>query len=93
MSGYHLSKQEYDAFSYDLSPDGLEVAFAAEVDKTGIDSNFDLILLATCGCKPPRDISEANKADDGSPRYSPDGRRLAFTQQRMKRFYARSLSG
>ena len=30
MSGYHLSKQEYDAFSYDISPDGLEVAFAAE---------------------------------------------------------------
>jgi dipeptidyl aminopeptidase/acylaminoacyl peptidase len=88
MSGYHLSKQEYDAFSYDISPDGLEVAFAAEVDSSGIDSNFDLILLEACGCKPPRDISEANKADEGSPRYSPDGRRLAFTQQRVKRFYA-----
>ena len=25
----------------------------------------------------------ANKADDSSPRYSPDGRRLAFTQQRI----------
>ncbi len=45
MSGYHLSKQEYDAFSYDISPDGLEVAFAADVDKTGIDSNYDIILL------------------------------------------------
>jgi dipeptidyl aminopeptidase/acylaminoacyl peptidase len=88
MSGYHLSKQEYDSYSYDISPDGLEVAFVAETDKTGIDSNHDLILLEACGCKPPRDISAANKADEASPRYSPDGRRLAFTQQRVKRFYA-----
>jgi dipeptidyl aminopeptidase/acylaminoacyl peptidase len=88
MSGYHLSKQEYDSFSYDISPDGLEVAFVAETDKTGIDSNFDLILLEACGCKPPRDITTASKADDASPRYSPDGRRLAFTQQRVKKFYA-----
>jgi dipeptidyl aminopeptidase/acylaminoacyl peptidase len=88
MSGYFLSKQEYDSSSYDISPDGLEVAFAAETDKSGIDSNFDLILLPTCGCKPPRDITAASPADDGNPRYSPDGRRLAFTQQRIKRFYA-----
>jgi dipeptidyl aminopeptidase/acylaminoacyl peptidase len=88
MSGFHLSKQENDSFSYDISPDGLEVAFAADVDESGIDSNYDMILLPTCGCKPPRNISEANKADEGSPRYSPDGRRLAFVQQRTHRFYA-----
>jgi dipeptidyl aminopeptidase/acylaminoacyl peptidase len=88
LSGFHLSRQEYDAFSYDLSPDGLEVAFAAEIDTSGIDSNFDIILVEACGCKPPRDISAANKADEASPRYSPDGRRLAFTQQRIKKFYA-----
>jgi dipeptidyl aminopeptidase/acylaminoacyl peptidase len=88
MSGYYLSKQEYDATSYDISPDGLEVAFAAEVDKTGIDTNFDIILLETCGCKPPRDISTANKADEDSPRYSPDGRRLAYTQKRIPKFYS-----
>jgi dipeptidyl aminopeptidase/acylaminoacyl peptidase len=88
MSGYYLSKQEYDASSYDISPDGLEVAFASEVDKTGIDTNVDIILLEACGCKPPRDISAANKADEDVPRYSPDGRRLAYTQKRIPKFYA-----
>jgi len=88
MSGYFLSKKAYDSSSYDISPDGLEVAFSAETDKTGVDSNFDLILLPTCGCKPARDITPDSAADDDSPRYSPDGRRLAFTQQRIKRFYA-----
>jgi dipeptidyl aminopeptidase/acylaminoacyl peptidase len=88
LSGYFLSKSEVDASSYDISPDGLEVAFASNVDRTGIDGNFDVILVAACGCKPPRNITEANKNDDGSPIYSPDGRRLAFTQQRLKGFYA-----
>jgi dipeptidyl aminopeptidase/acylaminoacyl peptidase len=88
LSGFHLSKQEYDSSSYDISPDGLEVAFVAQTDKSGIDGNFDVILLATCGCKPPRNLTPDSKADDGTPLYSPDGRRLAFTQQRIKRFYA-----
>jgi dipeptidyl aminopeptidase/acylaminoacyl peptidase len=88
MSGYFLSKDTYDSSSYDISPDGLEVAFSADTDKTGVDGNFDVILLPTCGCKPARDITSDSPADDGAPLYSPDGRRLAFTQQRIKRFYA-----
>ena len=88
MSGFWLSKTDVGAYSYDISPDGLEVAFVSNVDRTGIDGNYDVILLAACGCKPPRNITEASKADDASPRYSPDGRRLAFTQQRIKGFYA-----
>jgi dipeptidyl aminopeptidase/acylaminoacyl peptidase len=88
MSGYHLSKAEVDSYSYDLSPDGLEVAISSNVDKTGIDSNYDVILVASCGCKPPRLIDATSPVDESSPRYSPDGRRLAFTQQRIKGFYA-----
>ncbi len=88
MSGFFLSKAEVGPRSYDISPDGLEVAFASNVDRTGIDGNFDVILVDACGCKPPRNITEASKGDDVSPVYSPDGRRLAFTQNRIPKFYA-----
>ena len=87
MSGFWLTNGDIDSSAYDISPDGLEAAFAANVDRTGIDRNFDIILLATCGCKPPRNITADNKAGDGDPRYSPDGRSLAFAQRRVKRFY------
>jgi dipeptidyl aminopeptidase/acylaminoacyl peptidase len=88
QSGFSLSKQEVDAFSYDVSPDGIEIAFAANTDKTGTEPNFDVIVVESCGCKPARNLTEANKADDGAPRYSPDGRWLAFAQQRIRGFYA-----
>jgi dipeptidyl aminopeptidase/acylaminoacyl peptidase len=88
LSGYALSRQEVDDFSYDISPDGLEVAFSSNLDKTGVDPNYDVITIPACGCKPPKDITPENKADDGDPRYSPDGRWLAFAQQRIKGFYA-----
>lgn len=87
-SGFSLPVREYDAGSWDISPDGTEIAFAAEVDRTGIEPNQDLILLPACGCKPARNLTADNPADDGSPRYSPDGRHLAFAQQRIKGFYA-----
>jgi dipeptidyl aminopeptidase/acylaminoacyl peptidase len=87
LSGYSLPKSELDSYSYDLSPDGLEVAFIANVDRTGIDPNIDVILLPACGCKPARNITGSNPANDLAPRYSPDGRRLAWTQQRIPRYY------
>jgi len=88
LSGFTLSKGEVDAFSYDISPDGTEVAFTTNIDKSGIDPNFDVILLPACGCKPAKNITPTSPADDGEPRYSPDGKWLAFVQQRIKGFYA-----
>lgn len=88
QSGYYLSKQEYGSDSYDISPDGLEIAFTADTDRTGVRSNYDLITIETCGCKPPKVLTSDNPADDGAPRYSPDGRWLAFSQQRIPGFYA-----
>lgn len=50
-SGYWLSKQEYSTSSYDISPDGTEVAFVADRDRSGIDPNDDIIVIPACGCR------------------------------------------
>jgi len=47
-----------------------------------------LIALDSCGCKPARNLTEANRADDRSPTYSPDGKWLAHTAQSIPGFYA-----
>src|SRR5690606_36437164 len=86
LSGYSLPRTDFNSFSYDISPDGTEVAFAADVDRSGTEPNLDVIVLPACGCKPARNVTADNLADDGSPRFSPDGRWLAFTQQRIRGF-------
>ncbi|MCC7199079.1 MAG: S9 family peptidase [Gammaproteobacteria bacterium] len=86
-SGYELSKQTADRDAYDISPDGTEIAFAADVDRTGTDSNYDVFVMPVAG-GPARNLTAGNKADDRSPLYSPDGRWLAFVRQVMPRFYA-----
>lgn len=89
-SGIALDAAEPDANSYDVSPDGTEVAFAANVDRTGIDTNFDVFTLPVDGGSPQTltNLTKDNPADDTAPVYSPDGRLLAFRQQRIKGFYA-----
>jgi len=82
-----LDVAEPDATSYDISPDGTEIAFAADTDKTGIDSNFDVFVMAMEGGE-PRNLTTDNPASDNSPLYSPDGRSLAFRRQKIKDFYA-----
>ena len=88
QSGFHLPRSETSSDSYDISPDGLEVAFESNVDKSGIDPNRDVITVASCGCKSARDLTADNPADDSAPLYSPDGKWLAYLQQRTKGFYA-----
>ena len=86
-TGLELSRAEVSASSYDVSPDGSEIAFAADSDKTGIDSNFDVYVVAAEGGT-ARNLTSDNPAADGSPAYSPDGRFLAFGRQVVKGFYA-----
>jgi dipeptidyl aminopeptidase/acylaminoacyl peptidase len=88
LSGFFLSKSEVGESSYDISPAGTEIAFAANVDKSGVAPNFDLVEFPACGCKPPKNLTPGSRADDGEPRYSPDGRSIAFTQQQIPGFYA-----
>lgn len=87
-SGHSLPRRDHGTFSYDIAPDGQEIAFTVDVDRSGVEPNLDLFVIDACGCKPARNLTEGSPADDDGPRYSPDGRHLAFTQQRIRGFYA-----
>jgi dipeptidyl aminopeptidase/acylaminoacyl peptidase len=86
-SGIHLLISVADANSFDISPDGLEVAVVADSDASGVASNPDLYLLPAAGGE-ARNLTPDNPAADFAPAYSPDGRWLAFAQQRTPGFYA-----
>ena len=70
-----------------IAPDGLELAFVADSDPARNVVNNDVFTVAIGG-KDATNHTQANKASDGNPLYSPDGRTLSFVQQRIKGFYA-----
>ncbi len=70
-----------------LSPDGAELAFVADSDTAPNRSNNDVFTVAIGGAE-ASNLTADNPANDGSPAYSPDGRYLSYSQQRIKGFYA-----
>jgi dipeptidyl aminopeptidase/acylaminoacyl peptidase len=70
-----------------LSPDGTELAFVADSDPAPNRSNLDVFTVAL-GSEAATNHTADNPANDGSPAYSPDGRYLSYSQQRVKGFYA-----
>ena len=70
---------------YDFSPDGKEFVFVSNRDKDGASStnnNLWLISLADLASQ-PRNITASNQAYDGSPKYSPDGKYIAYRMQKQ----------
>jgi dipeptidyl aminopeptidase/acylaminoacyl peptidase len=70
---------------YDFSPDGKEFVFVSNRDKDGASStnnNLWLISLADLGAQ-PRNLTASNLAYDGSPKYSPDGKYIAYRMQKQ----------
>jgi dipeptidyl aminopeptidase/acylaminoacyl peptidase len=64
-----------------LSPDGAQVAYTVSVyDLEENRANGDVWVVPLAGGSPRR--LTTNKASDGSPAWSPDGRRLAFVSRR-----------
>ena len=68
---------------FDFSPDGKELCFESQrTPHPESSTNDDLWLLdLTQPGAESRNITAANKAFDGSPRYSPDGRWIAYRLQ------------
>ncbi len=74
--------------AYDFSPDGKELVYVSNHDKDQASStNGDIWLLSlTDANAKPRNITAENRAYDGSPRYSPDGRYIAYRMQKIPRY-------
>jgi dipeptidyl aminopeptidase/acylaminoacyl peptidase len=88
-TGFELSRRETGSDSYDIAPDGREIAFVADIDRTGVDGNTDIFTVPATGGQ-ARNLTAGNTADDDEPKYSPDGRYLLYTRQQIKGFYGDS---
>jgi dipeptidyl aminopeptidase/acylaminoacyl peptidase len=69
---------------YDFSPDSAELVFESNHDPDPASStNNDLWIVPLNGSQAPRNLTAANRAFDGTPRYSPDGRYIAYRLQKQ----------
>lgn len=72
------------ALAYDFSPDSSELVFDSNHDRAQASStNSDLWIAPLSGKQPPRNITALNPAFDGHPRYSPDGKYIAYQMQKQ----------
>jgi len=70
-----------DPAAFDFAPDGREVAFARNTEKVEATStNNDIFIVPASGGEARR-ITAGNPGSDTTPRYSPDGRWLAYRSQ------------
>ncbi len=70
-----------DPTAFDFSPDSSEICFARNTEKVeAISTNNDLFIVPVGGGEAKR-ITGGNMGSDTTPRYSPDGRFIAYRSQ------------
>ena len=65
----------------DFSPDGGEICFAMNPDSFPAASTNNDLYVVTLPDGPPVSITARNSSNDNNPRYSPDGRYIAYRAQ------------
>jgi dipeptidyl aminopeptidase/acylaminoacyl peptidase len=85
-TGWELPRSSQGTSSYDVSPDESLVAFTADSKRSGVSPDMNIFLVEP-GTGEARNITQENEAFDGNPKFSPDGRMLAYNRQRIKGFY------
>jgi len=72
------------SLQYAFSPDSSELAFDSNHDRAQASStNSDVWIVPLSGNQPPRNITASNPAFDGHPKYSPDGKYIAYRLQKQ----------
>src|SRR6266542_1821151 len=96
-SAVDLTPGEYDAppfavgggSDYSVSPDGRDFVFASNHDPIeAVSTNADIWLTSFDGKRTPKNLTAGNPAYDGRPKFSPDGRWIAYRAQRRPGFEA-----
>ena len=72
---------------FEVSPDGKDVLYTSNPDPVeAVSTNVDVWTAPFDGSGKARDLTAENKAFDGGPRFSPDGRWIAYRAQRRPGF-------
>ncbi len=86
-TGWELPRPSQSRASYDVAPDESLVVFSANSARDDVKPKMDLFFVRP-GSDEAWNITADNEAPDANPLFSPDGRRLAYTSQRIPGFYA-----
>ena len=86
-SEWQLPRSSQSAASYDISPDENWIAFSADSRRDGTNPKIDLFLLQI-GSNEARNLTAESTAGSSQPQFSPNGKQLAWVQQRIPGFYA-----
>ncbi len=87
-----LTPGEFDAppfqlsgsLQYDFSPDSAEIVYESNHDpEPATSTNGDLWIVPVSGSSAAQNITASNPAYDGSPKYSPDGKYIAYRTQKL----------
>ena len=75
------------ALDFDVSPDGRDFVYASNADPVeALSTNSDLWLVPFAGGGSPRNLTASNRAFDGTPRFSPNGKWIAYRSQKRPGF-------
>jgi dipeptidyl aminopeptidase/acylaminoacyl peptidase len=85
-TNWWMWNQEGD--SYDVSPDGTEIAFSAFTADTTEDERRSVVYLVSVEGGPLRCITPEGTGHERRPRYSLDGTSIVYGMQRERDFYA-----
>lgn len=77
------------SLDFDVSSDGKDFVYAMNPDRVeAVSTNSDIFLRSFEGGGEAKNLTAANRAFDGSPKFSPDGKWIAYRAQRRPGFEA-----